>query len=175
MLTETKDMETILSLFGEPNAPESLIIRSGTQFLLSLYGQRYAANLCDARYRIFISRKSSTPLKILPPIDDTAKWHFLRAHLQCIAWKSADKTQPPVLNVLEYGWEMTENTPMPRYATSPIAPPGLKDVVSCQCRALANRRCSNESCSCLKAGLSCTSYCLYVGDISCVNKFTKHA
>ena len=66
VLTKSKDMETILSVFGETNASESLVIRSGTLFLLALYGQRSAANLCDARYRIFISQKSSTPLKNVP-------------------------------------------------------------------------------------------------------------
>ena len=77
IVMKTEGTENILSFFGEDNVTEEQIVNSCTQFFLSLYGKKAAANLTDARYQIFSSHKNPPPLKKLRPIEENPKFHFM--------------------------------------------------------------------------------------------------
>ena len=100
--------------------------------------------------------------------------HTLRAHLQVLLWKAADKDQPQAItqDITKFGWEVTENGIMPAIVHQPSAPPRLLDIISCSCAA-EGRACSNR-CKCHNAGLSCTENCKCEGGNTCMNPHTTH-
>lgn len=58
------------------------------------------------------------------------------------------------------------------WKTSPVAPPAVLEVISCSCKA-GLKPCLTAKCSCVAAGLACTSYCFCKGyDSTCCNSLT---
>ena len=86
-------LDTVL---GEPDATHSDLKDTGTAFFLTLYGQKKAKSINNARYQIYRGRKKPPELKKLPPTDaNMMQLHILRAHLQVMLWKAADQREPP--------------------------------------------------------------------------------
>ena len=52
-------------------------------------------------------------------------------------------------DITHFGWEIRDNIPIPVIAQSDPAPPGMIDVIQCQCRA-QDKKCSTEACACHK-------------------------
>ncbi len=77
--------------------------------------------------------KEATPLKKFLPTDVNLMLHTLRAHLQALLWKSADKDGPPPItnDITRFGWEVSENGVMPVIADQPMGPPQIIDIISC--------------------------------------------
>jgi hypothetical protein len=109
------------------------------------------------RYKSFLTGKNTPPIMMLPSTDDAAVQHVRRAHLQAILWKAAEDTNPPPVNIQQYGWKTADSKPEPEYGIREIAPKELLKVVACSCKAAT--ACLHNSCSCKKDGLSCTTYC----------------
>ena len=89
-----------------------------------------------------------------------------------------DSRYPPSVDICKYGWSINEikdtigNTqyvPQPYIAKIDIAPPGLMDVVSCNCKS--TEPCSSKQCSYHKIKLPCTYYC-YCNIEHCHTPFT---
>ena len=118
--------------------------------------------------------KNKANLKALPPTNPNLMQHTLRAHLQVILWKSANKIEPPEMthDISKFGWD-TKNGVMPVIAQQPIAPTKLLDVISCGCRS-EGKACAQKSCKCHSDSLSCTEYCVCRSSENCNNPFTSH-
>ena len=94
--------------------------------------------------------------------------HALRAHLQMLLWKSADKDKPPAAasDITNFDWESTQDCAvMPSISDQQVAPAQLLDIVSSGCSA--EKACNQMNCSCRVAGLSCTDYCTCAGGDHC--------
>ena len=103
---------------GEEEATQSEIMEAAKIFFLTLYSQRKAANMNQARYNLFKQRKKPPALKKLPPTGLNLMLHALRAHLQVLLWKAADKLDPPQItqDITKFGWDITDGV-MPVIAT----------------------------------------------------------
>ena len=129
-------------------------------FFLALYGQKKTDSLNTAMYKMYMSRNRPPPLKKLPPTDNNLQLYVLRAYLQIMLWKAADKRYPPVdaRDIRRFGWDVREGGVVtPSVSNALVAPHGLLDVVSCRCSA-ERKECSEKRCICHSAGLSCTEY-----------------
>ena len=171
VLTQT-DIDELVSVLGEESATQTDLQKAGTSFFLSLYCQKESTSLNAARHDIYRKRKNPPPLKSLPPTDANLALHVQRAHLQMLLWKAADKSDPPDIQLTDYGWEVKEHEHvMPAVSREPAAPSKLMDVISCSCKA-EGKACSGR-CSCGSSGLSCTSYCVCEGGNNCCNPHTQ--
>ena len=126
-------------------------------------------------------RGKKSALKVLknnvPPTYSNQQLHVLRAHLQMMLWKAADQRHPPVnaRDIRRFSWDVKEGgLGTPSVSSSPVAPDGLLDVVTCSCSA-ERKTCSEKRCSCHSAGLFCTEHWPTVGgrDAFC-SPFNKH-
>lgn len=166
------DITGLDSVMGEDDATDSDLVSTGRAFFAHLYGQKKTTSMNTARYEIYRKRKNPPSLKTLPPTDSNLALHIKRAHLQMLLWKAADKPDPPVVEITNYGWEVSANDEvMPCLSKEPAAPENLMDVISCSCRAVGNA-CSKK-CGCSSSGLSCTSYCVCEGGDECFNALTQ--
>ena len=107
-----------------------------------------------------MSRKRPPPLKKLPPTDNNLQLYVMRANLQIMLWKAADKRHPPVdaRDIRRFGWDVKEGGVVaPSVSNAPVTPHGLIDVMSCSCSA-ERKACSEKRCNCHSAELSCTEY-----------------
>ena len=160
---------------GERETTQGELVEIAKMFFFLLYAQRDATTMKEARYNFFKKRKKPPCLKYLPPTDQNLLLHVLRAHLQVMLWKSADKARPPDItsDITKYGWEITNNgSVMPVTSTQPVAPPKLLEVVSCSCKAEGSA-CSKNQCNCKGDSISCTEYCNCEGGDTCHNPFTN--
>ena len=166
------DIDELDSVLGEESATQTDLQKAGTSFFLSLYCQKESTSLNAARHDIYRKRKNPPPLKSLPTTDANLALHVQRAHLQMLLWKAADKSDPPDIQLTDYGWEVKEHEHvMPAVSREPAAPSKLMDVISCSCKA-EGKACSGR-CSCGSSGLSCTSYCVCEGGNNCCNPHTQ--
>ena len=132
VLESTQDIE--FELIGDENTSKTELLDVARQFFLALYGQKNAKTLAQARFNIFKKRTKPPQLKNLPPTEQNFIYHALRAHLQVMIWKAADKDGPPSLtrDLTEFGWSVGSAI-MPKISLQPMAPPMLMDIVSCGC------------------------------------------
>ncbi len=84
-----------------------------------------------------------------------------------LSWKVSDKSDPPDVQLTDYGLEVKEHEHvMPAISRESPAPSKLMDVIRCSCKAegkVCRGRCSYGC-----YGMSCTSYCVCKGGIPAV-------
>ena len=90
------DIDDQQDALGEPDISQGQLKATAGAFFLALCGQKKTDSLNTARYKMYMSRKRPPPLKNLPPTDNNLQLYVLRAHLQIMLWKAADKRHPPV-------------------------------------------------------------------------------
>ena len=85
-----------------------------TQFIAACYGSKKRDSMSQARIDVW-SRKMAKPklskapeLKSLPPTTEAFEQNVRRAHIQTAIWKSANESDPPQLDLTEYGWVRDE-------------------------------------------------------------------
>ena len=84
-----------------------------------------------------------------------------------LLWKAPDKSDPPDVQLTDYGWEMKEHEHvMPVISRELAAPLKLMDIIRCSCKAECNV-CSGR-CSYGSNGMSCTSHCVREGGMLAV-------
>ena len=88
----------------------------------------------------------------LPPTENPAYLHCLRAIYQTTVWESLDVF---CLDPCDYGWSVIEGAYTPTQSTVPCGPEDLLKLVRCKCRA----GCLSGNCSCKKHGLKCAAAC----------------
>lgn len=83
----------------------------------------------------------------LPPTDDAARFHGLRAHHQIITWLSLrDVVKTPT----DWGWELSDGYLSQTQTTIGIAPPELEKIIRCKCSTSGESPCNTNTCSCRK-------------------------
>ena len=90
----------------------------------------------DLTFDIFTKRASAGSIKLekLPLTTEAAAQHSLRAYLQTRDWLML---QTPSLEILEYGWKLSDQGYAPVPSTDPIAKDYLLKFVSCNCEGTA--------------------------------------
>ena len=154
------DIDGLRDALWEPDISQGQLKATAGAFFLAIYGQKKTDSLNTARYKMYMSRKRPPPLKKLQPTDNNLQLYVLRAHLQIMLWKAADKRHPPVdaRDNRRFGWDVKEGGIVtPSVSNAPVAPHGLLYVVSCSCSA-ERKACSEKRCNCHSAELSCTEY-----------------
>lgn len=123
------------------------------------------------RYNIY-TQKTWKLLRImlLPPTEKNLLLHISCTNLLTILSKSADQQAPPELDIIIYGWEITDGTLVPATSDHPPGPKDLIDVVCCN-RKQAGKTCDSELCSCHHEKISCTVYCTCIFSDACLNPF----
>ena len=87
-------------------------------------------------HEIYRNRRNLLPLKSLPPTDANLVLHVQRADLQMLLWKVAEKSDPPDVQLTDYGWAVKEHEhAIPAISREPAAPSKLMDVIRCSCKA----------------------------------------
>ena len=168
---ESKDLEC----FGEISTDKKDLIAAGRRFFCRLYGQKQTTTMNKLRYKLFAGKKSTPKVKTLPPTDEALEAHILRAHLQVMIWKSADRNHPPAVDINKFGWTIVDGLPEPVVGVDEVAPAFLLSVVACSCAS--DKPCSRGNCSCRSSGVSCTQYCRCFdhgdGEETCFNPHTS--
>ena len=102
----------------------------------------------------------------LPPTEDAAEQHALRAWLQAMDWILLT---PMSHNPLEFGFYRTpEGRIEPVAMTKAIGPEHLLKLICCGCKG----DCNNKICSCRKHGVPCIAACSHCHGTSCSNVST---
>lgn len=179
ILTDTKkvssqcDLSSLYTVLGETNAKHCELLECGANFFALLWGMPVGMSMEDVRNKLFSKNKKGIKIMSLPPTSSNVLLHTLRAHLQVMLWKSADKLDPPpqAEDITEYGWIYKEGVPVPLVSKKPIAPETLLDITQCHCK-LEGKLCEGKMCSCHKVGVSCTPYCGCEGGETCKNPHT---
>ena len=145
------DIPGLDQVLGQPGTIHAQLQETAYTFFLPLYGQKGCTTMNDARAHFYRGHKKPLPLKKRPPTDANLQLHVLRAHLQMLLWKAADKRDPPeeARNIANFGLIIEGSAITTAVSTAPVAPQALLDVVSCSCTAECKACCNS-------AGLSCT-------------------
>ena len=132
VIIDSDDLE--IEVFDESNATISDVMRTGCRMFGRLYGATCDTTMNTLRYKIFSTRVKVPRHKSLPPTDDSLALHLKRAHIHAMLRKAADRNQPAILCLCDYGWEMSGGTPSPLRASKLVGSPELINVIACSCR-----------------------------------------
>ena len=104
------DIDGLQDALEEPAISQGQLKATAGAFFMALYGQKKTDSLNTAGYKMYMSRKRPPPLKKRPPTDNNLQLYVLRAHLQIMLWKAADKRHPPVdaRDIRRFGWDVKE-------------------------------------------------------------------
>ena len=85
------DFPGLDDVLGEAGVMHDDLLKTATTFFLALYGQPAETSIESARFTSYTLNKKSPKVKALPPTSPNLFLHVLRAHLQTMLWKAADK------------------------------------------------------------------------------------
>lgn len=158
------EMEHALDVFLDEQSTNGKITEAGELVFKALYQQGTFSGLetlDDMRYDLFKKSVSAGKVNLarLPPTSDAAALHSLRSFYQIQVWLGATHLSPK-----HYGWTSSLQGLIPQHATRDPAPKSLLESVSCTCRSGCQR-----ACSCVKAGLKCSSICKKCRGTDCDN------
>ena len=152
--------EAFQSLGVSFDVPDALLANM-ERFFCKLYGQS-VNDTNEARYNIFCTRAFCEVR--LPPCRNALEQHVKRANYQAAIWRRALQTHINAPSPQESGWMIAANNQISvRWMTQEQAPPELLETYACKCK---KNKCSNNQCSCVRSGVSCTELC---SCISCSN------
>ena len=136
--------------------------------------------LCDARKRVWknkVARNNSAAPKLesFPPTDQAFHVNLKRAHFHAAIWRNSLVENPPVVNVLDFGWikETSASCLFPSTVPSGIklVPDELLKIMKCGCGS--EQACKSGHCTCNKTVISCSTFCECEAGISCCNPWTS--
>ena len=96
----------------------------------------------------------------LPPCQSLLRLHVSRANYQASIWKKATEACLDIPSPDGHGWNVSSATIEFLWFDSKPAPEEVLELHSCVCK----RRCKEDACCCLKAGLKCTEMCSFKCD-----------
>ena len=153
-----------LTLLGNPDAKIDDVVQEATEFIGICYNTN-GTDMSSKRHNAWIKKSSgklsSAPkLCSLPPTTEAFEQNVLRAHYQCMIWKTSLQEDPPDKDPTKYGWKKNEQ----EGTLAPIMiPEGVKaipqevlKIFACTCSA--DEACAKGNCSCRKHQISCTFY-----------------
>ena len=128
--------------------------------------------MVDGRFKVSPIYKSCSDIKkkikpqSLAPTKNTAKYHFLRIHLQVIEWKTLMGVE---LNPLDWGWKLSNKSYEPIMTDLNAAPDEIHRFIRCNCSISKKSPCNTNVCSCKRHGLPCVSACGNCNGVECEN------
>ena len=134
---------------------EGPVLDEARNFMTRLYNKENISSLNTLRQHIFAQNKSE--LRSLPPTEDAFKQHVLRALYQFRWWKQANKSNPNIPSVTDFGRNILNNYLVPITTVLPQVPPDLDVPSFCKCKS---SMCQSSRCSCVKADIMCTIACV---------------
>lgn len=156
--------EQPVRLLGEIEAPWPEVVKQATQFAVASYGQKNCNTLYEGRIKICkirIGKGSYTMPKLcsLPPTDAAFQKDLKRAHPQTFIWKNVLKSEPPKIDLLQYGQHkdgdiLCLTTVL---AKTQLVPEYIQKIISC-CWS-GDLSCESIQCGCNKAGITCSLFC----------------
>ena len=112
--------------------------------------------------KMVLSTRANVDPSTLPPSPRAAYFHGLRVYHQVKVWRELkDSDDTP----LHWGWKLQGQSMVPIMTDEEAGPPDLLKVIRCGCKG----ECDTNRCTCRKAGLNCTSYCMECHGTSCTN------
>ena len=124
------------------------------EFVCHLYGKK-AKSVDSLRYELHCARGGKIEPEALPPCQSSLRLHVSRANYQAAVWKRATEACPDTPSPHGYGWNVNTSTIEFVWLGSRPAPEEVLELLSCTCK----RKCTDDSCCCIKAGLKCTEMC----------------
>jgi hypothetical protein len=159
-----------LEVMSNPQASQEEVGKAGILLLVLIYGGKPSDSLNSLRHSKYMSMCASAtgrPIpERLPPTENAAFFHTLRAHLQVIQWLqlTTDGIEPT-----EWGWNYSGDHYTPTTMTLEPAPPELLKVIRCACKSSNPNQCGGNACTCKKHGLVCVSACGQCHGTDCLN------
>jgi hypothetical protein len=161
--------QTCLDIMSSTSCTPDVVAAAGCKLLVLIYGGKDTDNLNRMRYTLYMSMCASFRAKPvperLPPTEDAAFFHCLRAYCQTMEWKML---QTGLMNAEEWGWKKVDGKYEPVTTAREPGPPELLNVIRCCCKS-TNNQCASTSCTCRKNGLLCVSACGKCHGVDCMN------
>ena len=155
----------VASVFYSSESSKDSIQKAGESLLLAIYKNKQGG-LNKIRYKVFmekLSGKNAVKPESLPPTEDSAYLHFLRVYHQVQTWLGH------YLDPHLFGWKTVGGALVPQFMLKPPASAELLTYVRCGCK---KDGCTNNKCSCVKHGVSCSMACGKCDGVTCSNPQT---
>ena len=110
-------------------------------------------SLVETRYFLYKNCKAETSR--LPPSPGAFLQHLKRACIPLVVWWSVNQSITEIIDHLENGWELRNEALFPKCSEEDVAPEGLVDLVTCNCKG----DCTKGWCTCKKNKVPCTDAC----------------
>ena len=125
------------------------------KFTVHMYDRTLDCTKVDEARKVLFSQKGRS-LDCIPPTSATLVQHIKRAAFQAgYCWGQCLFTSPIFPDLERWGWKKgTQGVWEPLWSTLPEASKACQELIKCGCKS----RCKG-GCSCVKAGLKCTSLC----------------
>ena len=130
------------------------LIKELTRFVCTLYG-KMMDDVDLLRYQIFCAKGGKVDPETLPPCFSTLLLHIERANYQACVWRKAIVANPSIPPPDRHGWNIINYAISIKWLGSNPAPEEVLELLNCLCK----RTCKVEDCTCLIAGLKCTTLC----------------
>ena len=147
------------------------VLNEATKLCIQVYSKKDDDfdDLPTLRAHNFLTHKSASLLKLLPPTEDAFTQHVKRSALATIIDKRSHIATPTIPPYTHFGWTggAEIGTPLvPKLSTSDPWPQQMSKALSCNCKKGCAR-----NCSCAKRGVSCYVGCRCTG---AQNKCSRH-
>ena len=126
------------------------------EFVCKLYGVHNCANTDEARYKKFVSGKTTPEPQKLPPTKDALLCHLKRVTYATAMIKKSLEATFQIPSPHEKGWFVNDDTLEIQWMLRDPAPADVLQLLTCGCK---KSKCSNGSCMCRSHGLKCSSLC----------------
>ena len=143
---------------GAQFAVSDALVANMERFVCELYGHS-GKSINEVRYSLFCTKALSEVS--LPPCRNALVKHIKRENYQAAVWRKALQPNINAPSPNGNGWVVDANNEvLVRWMTQEQAPSEVLQNYSCHCK---KNKCSNNQCSCVKNGISCTELCSCVG------------
>ena len=135
-------------MFYDAQATKAQLCQAGKDILLTIYGKPRGSCLNTLRCKGFMEKvagKTAVQPHSLPPTDDAAEQHFLRAYHR-VQTLLGHKKDPK-----DWWWKEVDGKFEPVKITNQPGPENLLTYVRCQCKE--DGCAGNTNCSCKKFGI----------------------
>ena len=168
LVMRTNELQNVSDTFMNQTCEQKIIGQASILAFQLLYGGSPATSLAKLRYKKFITMSGRGVInpESLPPTEQAAYYHGLRAFYQIMEWRFFDEDS---INPQDWGWKKDGDTLIPIMTTHEYAPSYLQSVVSCTCKLTSKNPCSTNKCTCKKNGLPCLPSCSDCGGEDCHN------
>ncbi|CAB4024190.1 Hypothetical predicted protein [Paramuricea clavata] len=122
------------------------------EFVCHLYGKK-GTNVDSLRYELHYAKGGKVAPEALPPYQSSLRLHVSRANYQAAIKRRAAEAFPDIPS--PHGGNVSFSTLEFIWLGSKPAPEEVIELLSCTWK----RRCTEDICCCLKAGLKCTEMC----------------